>query len=47
MMVNNNKDDIKELIEYIDNDNKENEYISITDDEAKVLNTFISRFTLA
>lgn len=47
MMVNNNKDDIRELIDYIEKDKYDNDYLTITDDEAKILNQFINRYTLA
>lgn len=46
-MVNNNKDDIRELIDYIERDKYDNDYLTITDDEAKILNQFINRYTLA
>lgn len=47
MMVSNNKDDIDELIDFIEQDKIQSNFLNITDDEAKILNSFINRYTIA
>lgn len=47
MMISNNKDDLRELIDFIEKDRIENDYLNITDDEAKLLNSFVNRYTIA
>lgn len=47
MMISNNKDDLRELIDFIEKDRIDNDYSNITDDEAKMLNSFVNRYTIA
>ena len=46
-MVSNNKDDIYDLIDFMNKDKEENNYLTITDDEGKILHSFIGRYTIA
>jgi hypothetical protein len=43
-MLNQNKDEVKELQEFMEQDKIINNYLEVTEDEGKIVNSFIDRY---